>query len=105
MPKVFWHPEAQKEVLELSEEKQKLIDERVSEFKEKGMEYKHFGRVSREEHSFNKYKIKLKEENPVEINQRVILDVYHDQWIIYGVQHRDNAYKKPFIKLVKEREY
>lgn len=69
MPKLYWHREAEKEALELSEEKQGLVDRAAEKFQEKGKEYKYFGRVTKEEHDFDKFKIKVKQKDPLKLNR------------------------------------
>lgn len=102
---VYWHPEARKDLEKLSQGKQDLITERVGEFSKEGRSYKHFGRVTVKEHSFNKFKIKVKETEPFEINQRVVIDRYQNSWVIWGVKHRENVYESEFVEEIMEREY
>jgi mRNA-degrading endonuclease RelE of RelBE toxin-antitoxin system len=103
--KVYWHPETEKDLEKLSEEKQKLIKQRVKEFSRQGTSYRYFGRVTVEDHSFDMYKLKVKESEPFEINQRVIIDIYHGSWIIWGVKNREEVYGSEFIEQVMERRY
>jgi mRNA-degrading endonuclease RelE of RelBE toxin-antitoxin system len=103
--KVYWHPEAEKDLEKLSEEKRKLIKQRVKKFGKEGTSYRYFGRVTVEDHSFDMYKLKVKESKPFEINQRVIIDRYHDSWIIWGVKNREEVYESDFIEQVMERKY
>lgn len=102
---VYWHPKAEKDLKLLSERKKDLIKQRVKEFGEEGTNYKHFGRVTVDDHDFDMFKIKLKEEEPFEINQRVIIDRYHGSWVIWGVKHREEVYESDFIEQIFERQY
>ena len=103
--KIYWHPEAEKDLQKLSNQKQELIKKRVKEFSEEGTGYKHFGRVTVEEHGFDMFKIKVKEGEPLEINQRVIIDRYHGSWVIWGVKHREDVYETEFVEQIMDRRY
>lgn len=102
---VYWHPEAEKDLKQLSRKKQDFITEIVGRFRKEGTSYNRFGRVTVDKHSFDKFKLKLKEKEPVEINQRVIIDRYHNSWMIWGVKHREDVYKSDYVEELMEREY
>ena len=102
---VYWHPEARKDLEELSEDKKDLVKKRVGEFGEEGTSYRNFGRVTVEDHGFDMFKIKVKENETIKINQRVIIDRYHGSWVIWGVSHREDVYETEFIEKVMERQY
>jgi hypothetical protein len=102
---IYWHPEAEDDIAKLNREKRELVMQKVKEFSEKGAKYRHFGRVTANKHDFDMYRIKIKEEEPLEINQRVIIDRYHESWIIWGVKHRKDVYDSEFIEQIMEREY
>ena len=105
MPELYWHPEAEKEALELSEEKQEMIDRAAEKFQEEGKEYKYFGRVTKKEYDFDKFKLKVKQNNPLKVNQRMILQECHGKWVVLGVEHRQDSYRKHYIDLIHQREY
>ena len=82
-----------------------MIKQRVKEFSEQGNNYNYFGRVTVDDSDFDMYKIKFKEDEPLQINQRVIIDRYHGSWVIWGVKHREEVYNSEFIEQVMERKY
>lgn len=77
--KFYFHPEADRELLELDKEKQKIVRETVEEFKSKGMDFKNFGRLSDGEAGIDCFRLKVKQEEPLKINQRVIISVLGQQ--------------------------
>lgn len=100
---LFLHPEAEKELLKLEKEKQKIIIEEVKKFNEEGTGYENFGLLTCEDEEL--YRLKIMRGKPVEINQRIIVDIFHNQFVAYAVKHRDKAYKKDVIEKVHERKY
>ncbi|MFB6100450.1 MAG: hypothetical protein ABEK16_04205 [Candidatus Nanohalobium sp.] len=103
--KLYFHPDADRELLELSEEKQKVVYARVENLKEKGTSYKHFGRFTDGEQEIDCYRLKIKTDKPVEVNQRVIISVYQGQFVAYGIEHRDNVYSEDYLEEIKDRMY
>lgn len=102
---LVWHYKAREDLESLDTAKQEIVIQRVNEFEKQEMSYKYFGRVTVPEHGFDKYKIKYKEEEPVEINQRLILCRYQGYWWVLGIAGRDDVYKKDFIEVLKNRDY
>lgn len=103
--KLYFHPKADRELLELSREKQKVVDTRVENLKEKGISYNHFGRFTDEEQDIDCYRLKIKTDKPVEANQRMIISAYQSQFVAYGIEHRDRVYSKEYLEEIKDRMY
>ena len=103
--KLYFHPEADRELLKLSREKQKVVDTRVENFKDKGTSYNHVGRFTDEKQGIDCYRLKIKTDEPVEVNQRMIISVYQSQFVAYGIEHRERVYSKEYLEEIKDRMY
>ena len=103
--KFYFHPMADKELLELSRDKQKFVKDVVREFKEEGMNYKRFGKFTDKNADIDCFRLKLKEKESIEINQRVIISIIDQKFVAYGIEHRENVYSEDYLEKVKDRMY
>ena len=103
--KLYFHPAAEQELLDLPKDKQKEVDARVEKLKETGTNYSNFGRLADEETGVDCYRSKIKTEEPVEVNQRMIISIFQNQFVAYGISHHDKVYSKKYLKEIKYRKY
>lgn len=103
--KFYFHPEADRELLELDKRKQKIVRNVVEEFKHEGMDSEKFGRLTDNENNLDCFRLKIKQKEPVDINQRIIVSVVSGQFVAYGLEHRDDVYSEKYLKKIKDRMY
>jgi mRNA-degrading endonuclease RelE of RelBE toxin-antitoxin system len=103
--KLYFHPEAEKELLQMDKPQQNLIRSKVEKFKEEGMNCDCFGRLTSENPALNCYRLKIKQEESPEINYRLIIDVYEGQFVAFGLNHREEVYSEDYLKEISSRKY
>lgn len=103
--KLHFHPETEAEIEELNLEKQQVIKKQVKEFEDQGTKYKHFSRLTIKNHDSSLFRLKIKEDRPVEINQRILIDLFESQYVAYGIEHRNRVYSEEYLEEIKDRMY
>ena len=103
--KFYFHPKADKELLDLDKDSQETIRHFIEEFKDEGMSYENFGRLTDESADIDCFRLKIKQKEPLKMNHRVIISVLGQQFVAYGVKHRNNVYAEDYIEEIKERMY
>jgi mRNA-degrading endonuclease RelE of RelBE toxin-antitoxin system len=103
--KLYFHPEADREFSQLDEARQRAVNRKVAEFRKEGLSHSLLGRLKNEEVGLDCYRLKVMENKAVEVNLRIVIDVYEGQFVAFGVKNRDEVYTEEYIKEIRERKY
>jgi mRNA-degrading endonuclease RelE of RelBE toxin-antitoxin system len=100
--KSIWHSDARNQLAEFPQHVRNAVGHAVDRLAAEGTGYEHVGLASG--HGIAMWKIVVDPDDADEIDHRVIFDIRDDEFVIYGVWHRDNAYSPAMWDTVATRE-
>lgn len=98
---VKWHPEAEKEFLELDKTIQEKVRKEKNKLAKKGLEHRKIGPIFDPELDLEAFKIRI--ENG-DANHRIIFDVENSGFVIYKVGKREGFYSQENLEEVNKRK-
>jgi mRNA-degrading endonuclease RelE of RelBE toxin-antitoxin system len=98
---VKWHPEAEKEFLELDKTIQEKVRKEKNKLAEKGLEHGKIGPIFDPELGLEAFKLRI---DKGKANHRIIFDVKNSSFIIYKIGRRDGFYSQENLEEVKKRK-
>jgi mRNA-degrading endonuclease RelE of RelBE toxin-antitoxin system len=99
--KVKWHPEAEKEFMELEKEVQKELREGKEQLAEKGLKFEKAGPVFDPELGLEAFRLRI---DSGKANHRLVFDIDNSCIVIYKVGRRDSFYSQEKLEEVKDRK-